>query len=78
MVPGPTRLCSFKRPGAQCAIERRMARGHDLGAWRRSRPPDRAPASQVRTPARPRSGLAGQNAGMTEPSDQVCSMYCLT
>ena len=90
MVPGPTRLCSFKRPGAQCAIrgaQPGMLPGAQRRSWgpawltpaeSRSRQPDRAPASQVRTPARPRPGLVDQNAGMTEPSDQVDSMYCLT
>lgn len=69
MVPGPTRLCSFKQPGAQCAIR---------GAWRTDTisGPGVGPASL--TPARPRPGLVDQNAGMTEPSDQVDSMYCLT
>ncbi len=70
MVPGPTRLCSLK---ARRAVRdtRRAARHVARRAATVS-----GPGVAHARPAR--HGLVNQNAGMTEPSDQVCSMYCLT
>ena len=76
MVPGPTRLCSLKarRP----VRDTRRAARH---VARRAAPisgPGVTHARPARHARAARSGFAGQNAGMTEPSDQVDSMYCLT
>ena len=76
LVPGPTRLCSLK---ARRAVRdtRRAARHMARRAAPISGPgATHARAARHGRPAHP--GLVDQNAGMTEPSDQVDSMYCLT
>ena len=83
MVPGPTRLCSLK---ARRAVRdtRRAARHVARRAATVSRPGVTHARAAWLTPARrattarPHPGLVNQNAGMTEPSDQVDSMYCFT
>lgn len=77
MVPGPTRLCSLK--ARRAVRDTRRAARH---VARRAAPISGPGVTHARpawlTPARPHPGLVDQNAGMTEPSDQVDSMYCLT
>ena len=68
LTQGPARGTRYPARGAAYG----PARGADLGARRHSRPPGVAHARPAR------HGLVDQNAGMTEPSDQVDSMYCFT
>ena len=70
LVPGPTRPYSLK--ARRAVRDTRRATRH---VARRAAPISGPGATHAR-PARP--GLVNQNAGMTEPSDQVDSMYCLT
>ena len=68
LTQGPARSVRYAARGAACG----PARGDNLGTRRHSRPRGAAHARAAR------HGLVNQNAGMTEPSDQVDSMYCLT
>ncbi len=68
LTQGPARSARYPARDPACG----PTRGDNLGTRRGSRPPGV-------THARPaRHGLVNQNAGMTEPSDQVDSMYCFT
>ncbi len=76
LVPGPTRLCSLK--ARRAVRDTRRAARHVARRAATVSGPGVTHARPARHDRPARHGLVDQNAGMTEPSDQVDSMYCFT